>query len=76
MKNVQLAIRVPNPEDFTDVAQAVKITGLSRGGIYGMVRDGRLTGHRIGAHLVFWRDDILALAQAIKVLRGGDRKAS
>lgn len=76
MKNVQLAIRVPNPEDFTDVAQAVKITGLSRSAIYAMVRDGRLKQHRIGAHPVFWRDDVTAIAEALKLLRRGGEKAS
>ena len=69
---VQPSLRIANPEDFTDMTQAVKMTGLSRTGIYGMIRDGRLKAHRIGAHLVFWADDIAELARAIKLVRGDD----
>jgi excisionase family DNA binding protein len=73
MKNSQMALRIPNPEDFVDVSQAVKITGLSRSTIYQMVREGRLKGHTIGAHTVFWRDDVAELARAVQLVRGERR---
>lgn len=72
MKNGPL--RIANPEDFTDQAQAVKITGLSRTTLHQMVADGRLQAHRIGSHRVYWRDDVVALAQAIKLVRGGEER--
>lgn len=73
MNNAQMALRIPNPEDWTDTANAVKMTGISRQGLYLMVKDGRLRSFRIGALRVFWRDDVTALAHAIKLTRG-DRK--
>lgn len=73
MNNTQMALRMPNPEDWTDTATAVKMTGLSRTGLYGMVKDGRIRSFRIGALRVFWRDDVKELAQAIKLTRGTDR---
>lgn len=73
MKNVQMALRAPNPEDFVDQAGAVKLTGLSRTALHRMAADGRLKPYRIGSHRVYWRDDVLALAQARKLLRGDER---
>lgn len=72
MKNTQLALRMPNPEDWTDTATAVKMTGLSRSGLYGMVTDGRLRSFRIGAIRAFWVDDVRQLADALKRVRGDD----
>jgi excisionase family DNA binding protein len=69
MKDTQLALRMPNPEDWTDATTAVKLTGLSRSTIYEMVNDGRLTAYRIGAHRLFWVDDVKKLADAVKVVR-------
>lgn len=67
-----MALRMPNPQDWTDTATAVKITGLSRNGLYGMVKDGRLRSFRIGAMRAFWIDDVTELAQALKRVRGDD----
>jgi excisionase family DNA binding protein len=72
MGNIQTAIAVPNPNEWTDTATAVKLTGLSRSTLYAMCEDGRLPFYRIGALRVFWRDDVVKLAQAIKLVRGGE----
>jgi excisionase family DNA binding protein len=66
---VQLAADLPNPDSWCDITDAVKLTGLSRQGIYGFVADGRLKDYRIGRHRVFWRADVVALADAVKLTR-------
>lgn len=74
MKNIQTALRIPNPEDFTDQATAVKITGLSRSTLNQMVTDGRLKAYLIGSHRVYWVEDIVAIANALKLIRGGENR--
>lgn len=66
---IQTVLSVPNPHEWADITEAVKITGLSRQGIYGFVADGRLKDYRIGRHRVFWRADVVALAEAVKLTR-------
>lgn len=75
MANTQIALRIPNPEEWVDQATAVKITGLSRSTIHQMAGENppRLRPYWIGAHRVYWRDDVVALAHAIKLVRGEPR---
>lgn len=67
----ELPLRLPNPQDWCDTAQAVQITGLSRTTLHQMVGDGRLIRHRIGSLPVYWRDQIVEIADAIKLIRRG-----
>lgn len=73
MKTIQTALRLPNPEDWCDQATAVKITGLSRGGLRNMTieQPPRLRSYLIGAHRVYWLDDVKELAAALKLIRRG-----
>lgn len=75
MGNIQTALRMPNPQDFVDQATAVKITGLSRQTIHQMAGENppRLRPYMIGSHRVYWRDDVVALARALKLVRGEPR---
>lgn len=78
MNHIQTAMRFPNPEDWCDQATAVKITGLSRGGLRNMTMEQptpRLRSFMIGAHRLYWLDDVRKLADALKLIRrGGDAR--
>lgn len=76
MKDIQMALDIPpdpavEAARWCDTTQAVKITGLSRSALYEMRRDGRLKDYRIGNLPVFWRADMLKLAEALKLIRTG-----
>lgn len=64
MKETQMRIRVPNPDDWMDAALAREHLGVTPSTLYLMLADGRLRSFKIGGARLFWRDDVCELAAA------------
>lgn len=55
----------PNPDAWTDTNGAAEILGRGRSTVYDFVARGTLHQYRLGAHTMYWIDEVLEVRHAL-----------
>lgn len=67
---MQPTLPMPNPHDWLSVDQAAEVIGVDRSTIYDLIKREKITCYMIGSIRVLWHPEIVAYAEAYRIVKG------